>query len=160
MQKLVYSMLYPDDMLWTPGLIRMVWTTITSTVTLYQKPAFFRSINPFAGTFLADVPTELRVHAVPFGCSVKLSWNTSPVNSCPISRYTVHYRESVTTSSTTGAWQITSLNNSNTNEYRLWLNCSMKYDVMFMAWNQWGHSDFNEKSVQSVQTDKGTLELY
>lgn len=55
-----------------------------------------------------------------------------------------------------GVWQITSLNKSNTNEYRLWLNCSMEYDVMVMAWNQRGHNDFNDKSVLSVLTDTGT----
>ncbi|XP_078371996.1 uncharacterized protein LOC144655586 [Oculina patagonica] len=103
----------------------------------------------------ADVPKELKVIATPFGCSVKLSWNTPSVNSCPVTQYTIHYRDSMIAASDAGVWQITSLNKSNTNEYRLWLNCSMEYDVMVMAWNQRGHNDFNDKSVLSVLTDTG-----
>ena len=56
----------------------------------------------------------------------------------------------------TGLWKIISLTNTNTNEYRLWLNCSAKYDVMVMAWNQRGHNEFNDKLVLSVLTDTGT----
>ena len=117
---------------------------------------YFLLIEMFTGTFLADVPKSFMVHAIPFGCSANLSWNTPSVNSCPITRYTIHHRESMTASSDTGAWQTTILNEPDINKHRLWLNCSKKYDIMVIAWNQRGHSDFNEKSVLSVLTHTGT----
>lgn len=107
-------------------------------------------------TFLADVPKSFMVNAVPSGCSAQLSWDTPSVSSCPITRYTIHYRNSRTSSSETGAWLTTILNEPDINKHRLWLNCSKKYDIMVFAWNQRGHSDFNEKSVVSVLTDTGT----
>ena len=106
-------------------------------------------------TFLADVPKSFMVHAVPLGCSANLSWNTPSVGSCPITRYTIYHRKSMTASSDTGAWQTTVLNKPDINQHRLWLNCSKKYDIMAFAWNQRGHSDFNDKSVLSVLTDTG-----
>ena len=107
-------------------------------------------------TFLADVPKSFVVQAVPFGCSAKLSWDTPSISSCAVTRYTIHHRKSVTASSDTGAWQTTILNEPDINQHRLWLNCSKKYDIMVLAWNQRGHSDFSEKSVLSVLTDTGT----
>ena len=112
-------------------------------------------INLVTCASLADVPKSFMVHAIPFGCSAKLTSATPSVSSCPITRYTIHHRESMTASSDTGAWQTTILNEPYINEHRLWLNCSKKYDIMVLAWNQRGHSDFNEKSVLSVQTDTG-----
>ena len=109
--------------------------------------------------FLADVPKELGISANPFGCSVELSWSSPSVHRCPITQYTIHYRESMTAANSKGPWQITSLNKSNTNGYRLWLNCSTRYDVLVMAWNQRGHNDFSDKSVLSVLTDTGTVFL-
>ena len=96
------------------------------------------------------------VHAVPFGCSAQLSWDTPSVGSCPVTRYTIHYRKSTTSSSDTGAWLTTVLNQPEINKHRLWLNCSKKYDIMVFAWNQRGHSDFDEKSIVSVLTETGT----
>ncbi|XP_078372013.1 uncharacterized protein LOC144655597 [Oculina patagonica] len=120
------------------------------------KKNIFLHIDLFVVIILADVPKELTVSTlIPYGCSVKLSWNSPSVNSCPITQYTIHYRESMTAASKEGPWQITSLNKPNTSEYRQRLNCSTRYDVMVMAWNQRGHNDFNDKSVYSVLTDTG-----
>ena len=106
--------------------------------------------------FIPVVPKSFVVHAVSLGCSARLSWHTPSVSSCPLTRYTIHYRNSMTSSSDTDAWLTTVLNEPDINKYRLWLNCSKKYDIMVFAWNQRGHSDFNEKSVVSVLTDTGT----
>ena len=110
----------------------------------------------FAGVFFADIPKDFAVNADPFGCSAKLSWNTPSTNGCPITQYTIHYRESTTTTNNEGTWKITSLKDSNITEYRLWLNCSKNYDVMVIAWNRRGHNDCDEKSVLSVLTEEGT----
>ena len=106
-------------------------------------------------TFVADVPKSFMVRADPLGCSANLSWNTPSVDSCPITRYTIYHKKSMTASSDAGVWQTTVLNEADINQHRLWLNCSKKYDIMVFAWNQRGHSDFNEKSVLSVLTDTG-----
>ena len=110
-------------------------------------------------TFIPVVPKSFVVHAVPSGCSARLSWDTPSVSSCPVTRYTIHYRNSMDSSSDTDAWLTTVLNEPDINEYRLWLNCSKKYDIMVFAWNQRGHSDFNDKSVVSVLTDTGNRVL-
>ena len=110
----------------------------------------------FAGVFFADVPKDFAVNADPFGCSAKLLWNTPLTNSCPITRYTIHYRESTTSKNNEGTWKITSLKESNITEYRLWLNCSKNYDIIVIAWNRRGHNDYDEKSVLSVLTEEGT----
>ena len=106
--------------------------------------------------FIPVVPKSFVVHADPLGCSAQLSWDTTSVSSCLVTRYTIHYRNSMTSSSDTGAWLTTVLTEPDINKQRLWLNCSKKYDIMVFAWNQRGHSDFNEKSVVSVLTDTGT----
>ena len=109
----------------------------------------------FANIFLADVPKAFTAQAVPLGCSAELSWNTPSSNTCPITRYTIHYRESMTTGSLPGVWQTTVLNEPNITNYRLWLSCSKRYDIMVMTWNERGHNDYSEESVRSVLSDTG-----
>lgn len=47
------------------------------------------------------------------------------------------------------------LSGSNVSDYRLWLACAQKYEIMVMAWNQMGHNDYSESSVLSVLTEEG-----
>ena len=61
----------------------------------------------------------------------------------------------MTSTSNEGAWQ-PSLNVSRVNKHRLWLKCNTRYDVVVMAWNRRGHSDFNGASMLSVLTETGT----
>lgn len=102
---------------------------------------------------IAEKPKILNAQAVPLGCSAEVSWDTPSVNSCPITRYTIYYRESLTSA---GVWQKTSLNVSSRNYYRLWLKCSAEHDILVMAWNKRGHNDYNGASILTVVTEKGT----
>ena len=70
-------------------------------------------------------------------------------NGCPISRYTIHYRDE------TSVWNTINLKRSNVNDYRLRLNCSKNYHIMVFAWNQRGHNHYTEKSVLSLRTENG-----
>ena len=51
-------------------------------------------------------------------------------------------------------WKTTKVNNPNLDEYRLPLNCSKKYEVMAIAWNERGSSYADGKSL-SVLTENG-----
>ncbi|CAH3046336.1 unnamed protein product [Pocillopora meandrina] len=97
----------------------------------------------------SGVPGPFLVNAVPFGCSAKLSWNVPSSDGCPITRYTIHYRDK------RNGWNMINLKRSNVSGYRLWLNCSKNYDIMVIAWNQQGHNHYSEKSLESIRTERG-----
>ena len=99
--------------------------------------------------FLADIPGEFNITAIPFGCSANLSWNAPIPNGCPITRYTIHFRNE------RSGWNMINLQRSNVKDYRLRLNCSENYYIMVFAWNQRGHNDYSWKSVLSVPTENG-----
>ena len=105
-------------------------------------------------TIFADIPEAFNIRAEPEGCYVRLSWKIPSANSCPISRYTVHYRECITSPRSNKRWKTTEVNNPNITEYRLPLNCSEKYEVMAIAWNERGSSYADGKSL-SVLTENG-----
>ncbi|CAH3115211.1 unnamed protein product [Porites lobata] len=97
----------------------------------------------------AGVPTSFEVLAEPQGCYAALSWNIPSYNSCPITRYTVHYRQS----NQLIMWQTTFIERNLTN-YRLRLNCSSTYKIMVLAWNDRG-SSIKDAKVLAVTTEEG-----
>lgn len=110
------------------------------------------SVSPWKKVLLkttSDIPDAFDIKAVAYGCSAKLSWNAPSPNGCPISRYTIHYRDE------TSVWNTINLKRSNVNDYRLWLNCGKNYHIMVFAWNQRGHNHYTEKSVLSLRTENG-----
>ncbi|CAH3112865.1 unnamed protein product, partial [Porites lobata] len=102
----------------------------------------------------SERPKKFAVEASPFACGIKLSWKTPNSGGCPITQYTVHYKESrdpVTEASS--IWQVQNLNN--TDRHNLMTDCNKEYKIIVLAWNERGHSDFDEESVLTVFTDKG-----
>ena len=85
----------------------------------------------------------------PQGCYAALSWKTPSYNSCPITRYTVHYRQS----NQLIMWQTTFIER-NVTKYRLKLNCSSTYKIMVLAWNDRG-SSIKDAKVLAVTTEEG-----
>ena len=96
------------------------------------------------------VPISFEASAKPHGCYVVLSWKTPSNNSCPITRYTVHYRQPNQLTN----WQRSSFRAPNENKHRLKLNCSSTYDIMFLAWNERG-SSIKDAKLLNVTTEEG-----
>ena len=96
------------------------------------------------------VPSSFEVSAKPQGCYVVLSWKTPSNNSCPITRYTVHYRQP----NQLTKWQRSRFRAPNENKYRLKLNCSSTYDIMCLAWNERG-SSIKDAKLLTVTTEEG-----
>jgi len=90
---------------------------------------------------------------MPFGCSIKLSWKLPPPSGCPITRYTVHYRRSAGSPGEKLLWKVKVINS--TDHHRLWLECNEEYNIMVLAWNERGRSEFDGDSVLTVRTEKG-----
>ena len=101
--------------------------------------------------FFLDVPTSFAVSASPQGCYAALSWETLSYNTCPITQYTVHYRQS----NQLIKWQTTFIAR-NINKYRLKLNCSSTYEIMVLAWNERG-SSIKDAKVLDVKTEEGIM---
>ena len=99
--------------------------------------------------FFLDVSTSFEVSAEPQGCYAVLSWETPSYNTCPITRYTVHYRQS----NQLIKWQTTFIER-NLTKYRLRLNCSSTYKIMVLAWNDRG-SSIKDAKVLAVTTEEG-----
>lgn len=122
-----------------------------------------RIAHPFTFTYfcLIERPDKFRVIAKSFGCSVKLSWKPPARNGCPVTRYTIHYRESVVSNNDTMPWQIKNMNAEHSDQqvHHLWLECSRTYDIIVLGWNERGHSDFDEDSMVSVSTENGKYPL-
>ena len=87
--------------------------------------------------------------ASPQGCYAALSWETLSYNTCPITQYTVHYRQS----NQLIKWQTTFIAR-NINKYRLKLNCSSTYEIMVLAWNERG-SSIKDARLLAVTTEQG-----
>lgn len=101
----------------------------------------------------------LNFTAIPYGCSIRLLWKTLPDTSCPITRYTVLYRESMTSASNQRIWLNKSLDKPNATYYRLHLDCNKNYEVLVVAWNERGSSFVEEKSVLTVFTEEDIIIL-
>ncbi|KAL9972475.1 hypothetical protein ACROYT_G018783 [Oculina patagonica] len=106
---------------------------------------------------IAERPVKFHVNATSFGCSVKLSWKPPPRKGCPVTRYTIHHRESADSNSGRMEWQSKRMNAEHNHEqfYQLWLECGRTYDIIVLGWNERGHSDFDEDSMVSVSTENG-----
>ena len=104
--------------------------------------------------FLLGVPTSLEISAEPQGCYAALSWESPSYNTCPITRYTIHYRQS-NQAKNWQKWQKTSFIAPNITKYRLKLNCNSTYQIMVLAWNERGSSIKAAKLI-AVTTKKGT----
>ena len=106
--------------------------------------------------YYSERPKKLAVEASSFSCGVKLSWKTPNSGGCPITQYTVHYKEPRDQSANaTSIWQVENLNN--TDHHNLITDCNKEYKILVLAWNERGHSDFDEESVLTVFTDKGII---
>ena len=99
--------------------------------------------------FFLDVPTSFEVSAKPQGCYAVLSWETPSYNTCPITQYTVHYRQS----NQLIKWHTRSIA-QNVSKYRLKLNCSSTYKIMVLAWNERG-SSIKDAKLLAVTTEEG-----
>lgn len=141
------------------GSIFMNGTTISDEEeTINGIPVTRKGTNSiWISIFLhSERPKKFAVEASPFACGVKLSWKTPNSGGCPITQYTVHYKESrdpVTEASS--IWQVQNLNN--TDRHNLMTDCNKEYKIIVLAWNERGHSDFDEESVLTVFTDKGII---
>ena len=93
--------------------------------------------------------------AEPKGCFAALSWRNRSQTNCPITRYTVHFRETATISNENSKWQTKNLGKQNKTEYRLKLNCSRTYEVMVISWNERG-SSIPDVKMETVRTETGT----
>ena len=102
----------------------------------------------------SDVPKMMEFSAKPEGCFAALSWRNPSQTNCPITRYTVHFRETATISNENTKWHTKNLGKQNKTEYRLQLNCSRTYEVMVIAWNERGSSIPNANMV-TVRTETG-----
>ena len=100
--------------------------------------------------FFSDVPTSFEVSAEPQGCYAVLSWKTPSYNTCPITRYTFHYRQS----NQLIKWHTTSFIARNINKYRLKLSCCSTYKIMVLAWNERG-SSIKDAKLLAVTTEEG-----
>lgn len=106
---------------------------------------------------LIERPGMFSINGTPFGCSVKLSWEPPSSKGCPITRYTIHFRESAASINGNMTWQTKNMNAENIYKelYHLWLECSQEYDVMVLGWSERGHSVFHDNSMVTVSTEKG-----
>ena len=102
----------------------------------------------------SDVPGMMEFSAKPKGCFAALSWRNPSQTNCPITRYTVYFRETATISNENTKWHTKNLGKQNKTEYRLQLNCSRTYEVMVIAWNERGSSIANANMV-TVRTETG-----
>ena len=112
--------------------------------------AAISNLRVFYSIIFLGVPTSFEVLAEPQGCFLNLSWETPSYNSCPITRYTVHYRQP----NQLTKWQTTSFIAPNIANYLLKLNCSSINEIMVLAWNERGSSIKDTKRL-TVKTRKG-----
>lgn len=102
----------------------------------------------------SDVPEIMEFSAKPEGCFAALSWRNPSQTNCPITRYTVHFRETETISNENTKWHTKNLGKQDKTEYRLQLNCNRTYEVMVIAWNERG-SSIPDANIVTVRTETG-----
>lgn len=109
-----------------------------------------RSVPLSWNIFFTGAPTSFEVSAKPQGCYLALSWEIPSYNNCPITRYTVHYRQP----NQLTKWQTKNFIAPNETLYRLKLNCSSTYEIMVLAWNERGSSIKDTKPLARI-TEEG-----
>ena len=143
-------MSYHKNIYWSVSLSQQ-----KSILLIYRE--YLLKICLFSFTLL-ERPEKFIVEAEPFGCSIKLSWKPPPSRGCPITRYSVHYKEAVVSADAMlSTWQRKYLNITDRDHLRL--DCDKRYNIIVLAWNERGHSVFDTDSVVSVWTEMG-MKLY
>ena len=91
------------------------------------------------------MPTIINSETAVPGCNVTLKWTTPISNGCPISFYTVQYRQTKSGRVTEG-WTTINVTGKKVNQQQLNLNCTTSYEFMVKAWNALGSSHLPPKA--------------
>lgn len=84
------------------------------------------------------------------GCDVSIKWSSPPDNGCPLTLYTVYYRE-VQSTSEDGYWHQINVTVNVTSVDLPSLKCNTEYAFKVSAWNDLGESEAADRLEKTVQ---------
>ncbi|XP_078368380.1 uncharacterized protein LOC144652235 [Oculina patagonica] len=99
---------------------------------------------------LRGVPVITNTTKVVPGGTVVVAWEPPLEGACPVEKYTVYYREVMSSSK----WHSVSVS-KNTTSYTLHLNCRSEYNVAVTSLSGYGESSLNESKIWNFKTSGG-----
>ena len=94
--------------------------------------------------------TEIR------SCNVNVSWSTPLDNGCPLTNYSVYYRE-MYSHETEPLWREIKVTDVLKTHYFLSLKCDTRYMIEVSAWNEKGESDISRTWITKTMSGKCSL---
>ena len=92
-----------------------------------------------------------------FGCGVNLKWSSPRDNGCPLTMYTIYYRE-VQSTSENDSWHQINVTVDTTSRDLPSLKCNTEYIFKVSAWNELGESDTsNEWPIKTGQMTDNSI---
>ena len=93
------------------------------------------------------------------GCDVNLKWSSTQDDTCPLTLYTIYYREVQSTSEDDSWYQINVTVDTRSRDLPS-LKCNTEYIFKVSAWNDLGESDTsNEWPIKTAQMTDNSLVL-
>ena len=106
--------------------------------------------EPCADTLLP--PTITNSETETMGCDVNVTWMKPVDNGCPLTMYSVYYRE-IQSHETRAPWQEVRINDNLKTYHVLPLRCNTQYVIEMSAWNELGQS--NRSRRWNIRTISG-----
>ena len=83
-------------------------------------------------------------------CDVNVTWMKPVDNGCPLTMYSVYYRES---HETRASWQEVRINDNLKTHHVLPLRCDTQYVIEMSAWNELGQSNRSRRWIMKTIAD-------
>ncbi len=115
-------------------------------------------------SFLTDKPSApviLNKETQVSGCDVNLRWSFPEDNGCPLTLYTIYYRELQLRNE--DSWHKINVTKVTKSEHLLSLKCNTEYTFAVSAWNELGESPFSSEwpiSLKTSKTSKGMVSMF
>jgi len=116
---------------------------------LFPNP--YNAFSNFSGVPLP--PTINISKSEKLSCNVSLVWSKPANNGCPLTMYSVYYRQ-IQPRETGDPWYKVNITDVSKTHYPLSLKCNTQYMVEISAWNELGQSD--RSNTWLTTTNSGT----
>ena len=103
-------------------------------------------------TGVPSPPTISNKETEALSCNVNLTWSTPVDNGCPLTMYSIYYRQ-IQPRVTGAPWDSINITNILDTRYFLSLRCDTQYMIEVSAWNELGQSDRSKAWV--IKTSSG-----
>lgn len=105
--------------------------------------------------FIAKPSAPAILNLEKLNCWVNLTWSVKEDAHCPLSEYTIHYRQIQGRGSKKDSWSKIEITTASKNNHRWSLQCDTQYEFSVSAWNMMGQSNMSATWQIKTESPRG-----